>query len=134
MENKSNEATPLRPEGDRVLNAPMVEMDLNKFIDQLKGEVTWAESDRNTITVFKSDKLRIVLIGLKKNSELKKHIAPGYISVQLIKGQIEFTTNPDEENQHSAKLGVGQMVALQPHIPHKVVALEESFFLLSLSV
>jgi len=38
MENKSNEATALRPEGDRVLNAPLVEMDLNKFMQQIKAD------------------------------------------------------------------------------------------------
>ena len=40
MKNKSNEATPLRPEGDRMLNAPLVEMDLNNFIVQIKHEIT----------------------------------------------------------------------------------------------
>lgn len=133
MENKSNDATPLRPEGDRILNAPLVEMDLNKFIEQLKSEVTWKDSDRNTITVFKSDKLRIVLIGLKPGAELKKHTAPGFISVQVIKGHIEFTADPDGVQQ-KADLQVGQMIALQPQIPHHVLALEETFFLLTLAV
>lgn len=133
MENKSNDATPLRPEGDRILNAPMVEMDLNKFISQLKSEVTWQEGDRNTITVFKSDKLRIVLIGLKENAELKKHTAPGFISVQVIKGNIEFIADPDGVQQ-AANLKPGQMIALQPQIPHQVTAKEETFFLLTLAV
>lgn len=133
MENKSNDATPLRPEGDRILNAPMVEMDLEKFIEQLKSEITWKENDRNTITIFKSDKLRIVLVGLKENAELKKHIAPGFISVQVIKGQMEFTANP-EGIQQKAELSVGQMIALQPQIPHKIVAKQETFFLLTLAV
>lgn len=133
MENKSNDATPLRPEGDRLLNAPMVEMDLNKFIEQLKSEVTWQDGDRNTITVFKSEKLRIVLIGLKKNAELKKHTAPGFISVQVVSGNINFTADPDGVQQ-SADLKTGQMIALQPQIPHQVLAKEETFFLLTLAV
>ena len=41
MENKSNEATPQRPEGDRMLDAPVVEMDLNKLMLQIKSETTW---------------------------------------------------------------------------------------------
>jgi hypothetical protein len=53
MESKSNEATPQRPEGARLLNAPLVEMDLNGFIAQIKAESTWAESDHNAITIFK---------------------------------------------------------------------------------
>lgn len=36
MENKSNESTPQRPEGDRMLDASLVTMDLNQFIEQVK--------------------------------------------------------------------------------------------------
>ncbi len=50
MQNKSNDATPQRPEEERPLNAPLVEMNLYQFIDQIKSETTWAESDRNSIT------------------------------------------------------------------------------------
>lgn len=40
MKNNSNEATTLRPEGDHLLNASLVELDLNKFIAKLKHETT----------------------------------------------------------------------------------------------
>ena len=45
MLDKSNEATPQRLEGDRLLDASLVTMDLNKFIEQLKNESTWKESE-----------------------------------------------------------------------------------------
>ncbi|MBS1549999.1 MAG: hypothetical protein JSS94_09085, partial [Bacteroidetes bacterium] len=92
MENKSNESTPLRPEGDRLLNAPLVEIDLNKFISQVKGEASWADSDRNSITLFKSETMRIVLVGLHANAELKTHTTRSVISVQVLEGEIKFTT------------------------------------------
>ncbi len=92
MENKSNEATPQRPDGDRMLNAPLVKMDLNNFITQIKQETTWADSDRNSITIFKSDSMRIVLIGLRQNAELKTHTANGIISVQVLEGKINMIT------------------------------------------
>lgn len=77
MENKSNEATPQRPEGDRMLDAPMVEMDLNKLVLQIKNETAWEEADHNAITIFKSDLMRIVLMGMHENAELKTHGAKG---------------------------------------------------------
>ena len=129
VENKSNEATPLRPEGDRILDAPLVEMDLNNFIAQIKDEITWATTDRNSITIFKSDNTTIVLIGLHKNVELKKHQAKGNIHVQVLEGEITFTT----EHQ-TASLEKGQMIALKATIPHSVLALEDSFFLLTMIV
>jgi quercetin dioxygenase-like cupin family protein len=129
MENKSNESTPLRPEGDRILNAPLVEMDLNKFIDQIKSEVTWQESDRNSMTIFKSDTMRIVLLGLRQNAELKPHTANGVISVQVIEGQMNFVADGQ-----TILLEKGQMIALNDNITHSVLALKDTFFLLTLAM
>jgi len=127
MENKSNEATTLRPEGDRILNARLVEIDLNKFITELKQETTWADSDRNSITVFKSDIITIVLIGMRENAELKEHTAIGNITVQVLEGEINFVAE-----QQTLSLAKGQMITLEANIPHSVTALKDSFFLLTL--
>lgn len=129
MENKSTEATALRPEGARMLNARLVEIDLNKFIAELKQETTWADSDHNSITVFKSDTLTIVLMGMHKNAELKEHTAIGNISVQVLDGEINFCAE-----QQTLLLGKGQMITLEANIPHSVTALKESFFLLTLEI
>jgi quercetin dioxygenase-like cupin family protein len=129
VENRANEATALRPEGDRILDAPLVEMDLNNFIGQIKDEITWATSDRNSITIFKSDNTTVVLIGLHQNAELKKHNAYGDIHVQVLEGKINFCTE-----QQTVSLNKGQMIALKADIPHSVLALEDSFFLLTVFV
>lgn len=127
MENKYNESTSLRPDGDRVLNAPLVEMDLHHFIGQLKLETTWQESNHNSITIFKSGYMTMVLMGMHEHAELKKHTAKGNITVQVIAGNIRFATD-----QQTVLLTKGQMVALQANIPHSVFAMEESFFLLTM--
>ncbi len=129
MENKSNEATALRPEGDRIINAPLVEIDLNKFIAQLKQETTWTDSDRNSITVFKSDDMTIVLIGMHANGALKEHTAKGNINVQVLEGEIEFTTE-----RQKVSLEKGQMISLRENMPHSVLAIKESFFLLTMMI
>ena len=129
MENKSTEATALRPQGERMLNAGLVEIDLNKFMAELKQETTWAESDHNSITVFKSDTSTMVLIGMHKNAELKEHTAIGNISVQVLDGEINFVA---QQQTHS--MVKGQMVTLGANIPHSVTALKESFFLLTLVI
>lgn len=129
MEDKSNEATTLRPKGERMLNARLVEIDLNKFIAELKQESSWADSDRNSITVFKSNTSTIVLIGLHKNAELKEHTAIGNISVQVLEGEINFVAE-----QQTLSLAKGQMITLEANIPHSVTAMKESFFLLTLVI
>ncbi|WP_432714303.1 hypothetical protein, partial [Pedobacter sp.] len=104
---KFNEATPLRPEGERPLDAPIVTMNLNSFIKQIKAEQAWHTGDRNAITIFKTDSLRIVLVALHEGAEMKAHTATGVMSVQVMEGHISFRTS-----LQTAELQSGQMLAL----------------------
>ena len=128
MEIKYNESTELRPEGERVLNAPLVTIDIPQFIKQIKNETTWKNGDRNAMTVYKSEGMRIVLIALHKNAELKRHVAEGIISVQVLDGKISFNTDDS-----SVEISQGEMIALQKGLYHSVKAIKESIFLLTLS-
>lgn len=125
----SNEASSQHHEGDRFLNASLVTLDLNHFVEQLRAAPAWKESDRNSMTIFKSDQLRIVLIGLHEGAELKTHTANGIITVQVLEGQMKFIAEPQ-----TVGLQKGQMVTLQKQVPHSVVALKETFFLLTLAM
>ena len=127
MENRSNESTPQRPEGNRIIDAPLVNLDLNEYKSQIKTEKAWMENDRNAITLFKSHGLRLVLIALHKDAEMAKHSAKGMITVQVQEGLIKFSTE-----EQSVELSAGQMIVLHEGIPHSVLALEESTFLLTL--
>jgi len=128
MEIKYNQATAQRPEGDRSLDAALVSIDLPAFVKQIREESTWKESDRNALTVFKTNGLRIVLIALHKHAEMPMHTADGIISVQVLEGQIQFNTE-----WRSVELSNGQMLALHERIPHSVLALKETIFLLTLT-
>ena len=128
MEIKYNEATPQRPEGDRSIDAALIAIDLPVFIKQIKEESTWKESDRNSITVFKTNGLRIVLIALHKGAEMATHAADGIISVHVLEGHMQFNTD-----WRSVELMKGQMLALHERIPHSVLALKETIFLLTLT-
>lgn len=128
MEKKFNEATVQRPEGDRTMDATLVSIDLNFFIKQIRTEKSWKESDRNAITVYKTNGMRIVLIALHKGAEMVKHKAEGIISLQVLEGLINFITD-----EQQVELGKEQMLALRKGIPHSVEAKEETIFLLTLT-
>ena len=128
MNEKFNEATRQRPQGERTLDASLVTIHLNHFIKQIRDEKAWKDSDRNAITVFKTNGMRIVLIALHKNAEMAKHTADGMISVQVLEGQILFTIT-----EQSVELGKGEMLALHENVPHSVLAKEETVFLLTLT-
>lgn len=128
IQEKSNEATPQRPEGERVLDAELIEVDLSRFRKQIKQEQAWVNGDRNAITIFKTDAMRIVMIALHEGAEMKTHTAPGIISVQLLEGNISFRTA-----KRSCEFKEGQMLALHAGIAHSVFANKESTFLLTLA-
>jgi quercetin dioxygenase-like cupin family protein len=125
---KYNDQTDLRPEGERILDAPLVHMDLNEFSKTIKSEKTWKEKDRNAITVYKTDGMRMVLVALHKGAVLERHIANGNISVQVMDGEINFSTDDQTVN-----LKEGQAIALHKNIHHEVTAIKESIFLLTLN-
>lgn len=126
---KSNDATPQRPAGDRILDAELVVLSLNQAQEQIKSESAWQNSDRNAITLFKNEGLRIVLIALHERAELKAHKAPGIITVQVLEGDIKFKTDKQESD-----LGRGEMLTLHTGITHSVFALTEAVFLLTIAI
>ena len=128
MDDKFNEATKQRSQGKRIMDAALVTIDLRSFTKQVREEKSWKESDRNAITVFKTDSMRIVLIALQKGAEMIKHTADGMISIQVIEGKIQFSTE-----EQSVELASGQILTLHENIPHSVLAKEETIFLLTLT-
>lgn len=128
MEEKFNSATHRRPEGERIMDAAMVTIDLPSFIKQIKTESPWENNDRNAITVFKTNGMRIVLIALHAGAEMKTHTADGIICIEIVDGKIKFNAE-----SRSVELNKGQMLTLRKGIPHSVLAIEESIFLLTLT-
>lgn len=129
MKDKPNEESHERFEGERILNDSILEIDLHQFIKRIKEEERWVSGERNSITIFKSETMRIVLIALKADAELKSHKADGVISVQVLEGSIQFLIE-----QKSSIIQKDCMVTLLSGISHSVKAVTESFFLLTISL
>jgi len=128
MEAKHNESTELRPEGGRLMDAPVVPMNVPEFIRQIKEEPAWKKSDRNAITIYKTNGMRIVLIALHEDAVMEKHTTNGVVSVQVLDGEVVFNTQ-----ENSIVLRKGEMIALHRNVPHSVAATKESVFLLTVA-
>lgn len=128
MKTKIIEATNSRRTSGHIIDASVVSVDISAFIKQIKAEKSWAESDRNAITVFKTNGLSIVLIALRQNAEMIKYKADGLMSVQILAGEIKFTTNHNCNN-----FKTGQMVVLHNSIEHSILAIEETVLLLTVT-
>lgn len=123
---KRIEATPQNPKRERMLFGPLVQMNLRKYIKQLKKESAWQTQDHNTITIYKSDNATMVLRGMHKKSERKQSAANGDATIQVLRGKISITT---EDKKFT--LRKGQMIGIEAHIAHSILAKRDSFYLLT---
>jgi quercetin dioxygenase-like cupin family protein len=123
---KTNEATLNRPDGDRVIDAPYVMVDIDGRIDQLKDEKAWDENDRNGITLVKNDKQTIVLTCLHDGAEIKDNSVDGILTIQVLKGSVEVTTEVDHFELHKRSL-----ITFRQNIVHSVRSNGKSVLLLT---
>jgi quercetin dioxygenase-like cupin family protein len=126
METKRNEATLNRPKGDRVIDGSYVFIDIADYTRQLQQEKAWEKNDRNGITVFKSDRLAIVLSTLKAGSQLPDNSVEGFITVQVVQGKINVIT-PDGDVVMTAN----QVMTFHPNIHHSIEVIDDSLLLLT---
>ena len=124
MENKRNEATLNRPEGDRVLDAPYVFINIPDFIRQLKSEEAWQKNDRNGITVFKSGRVTMVLTCLHAKAVMHDVLVDGIFTIQVLEGVIRVRT-PDGEVDMQAN----QAITFHQLVDHSIEAMMDSVLL-----
>jgi quercetin dioxygenase-like cupin family protein len=76
-------------------------------------------------TLVKCPELRIVLIVLRRNAELKEHKTNQPVSIHLLSGQI-CVALPEYEQ------AVGGLLVIEPGVAHDVTAVTDSAFLLTM--
>lgn len=126
MEIKYNEATYNRPLGDRIIDAPIVLMDLEKYSKQILEEEAWNKNDRNGITVLKTSGLSMVLVWLHAGAELIDNQVDGHVTIQVMEGVI----NCNIETSTMA-LQKQQILSIHPGIVHSIYAVEKSLLLIT---
>ena len=105
----------------------LVQFDLPDEIAESEHKKPW-QSGHFAKTLLKKHDLRLVLISMEKSATLKEHHADGTISVQVLKGQIRFIA---QGTPHDLK--AGSILSLEASIKHKIEAVQDSAFLLTIS-
>lgn len=127
MEIKRNEATYNRPEGDRVIDAPYVFVDIPAFVDQIKTEKAWQKNDRNGITVFKSSELTLVITALQASAGISHNNVNAFMTVQVLEGEVRISTQDGDVDMRS-----GNVIAFHPGIQHSIQAITDIILLISI--
>ena len=107
---------------------PVGTWDLRALAQELKSGEAWRTSDRRTMSLFRTERMRVMLIALRAGAALASHRADGPITVQVLEGRITFTA----ESQ-AVTLSEGQVLSLQAGLPHAVEAPEDAVFLLTVA-
>ena len=129
METKYNEATLNRPLGDRIIDASFVFIDIKKFGYQLIEEEAWRKNDRNSITVYKTEGLTMVLTCLRNGATLIDKLVDGIITIQVLEGAIEFTVETG-----TVTLQKQQIITVHAGIKYTVKAVENTLLLMTSKV
>jgi quercetin dioxygenase-like cupin family protein len=110
------------------LDAPLLTFDLPTLVQQIKSGESWRKGERNALPLFKTERMRVVLMALHAGATLSSHRADGPITVHVLEGRIHFSAE-----LQTVTLTQGQMLTLQAGLPHAVEAPEESVFLLTVA-
>lgn len=116
------------PGTERGSDAAASTFDLEYSLARLKDEECWASRDQNAVTLAKTAGLRVVLVALKEGARIRPHRADSQLTLQVLEGELELDA-PDGP----VRLRKGQLLALQPGVPHDVRAVSEAAFLLTLA-
>lgn len=128
---KTDELPPVSEHGQREhgrgLAAPVQTFDLYSELHQLHEKSNYGGGGPVGRTLVKEPDLRIVLLALPTGGRIEKHHASGPISIHVLEGRLRLRLP-----EASVELTSGQLLAIEPDIPHDVEATEESAFLLTL--
>jgi quercetin dioxygenase-like cupin family protein len=116
------------PSIQRQLSGEILVFEIDEERERASDPDVLLRSGRNARTLLKMGSLRVTLVVLEAGGELAEHEAAGPITVQVVRGRIQFTA---QEERHD--IGPGQLLAAVPGVRHSVASAEGAAFLLTVS-
>ena len=113
-------------QADRV-GAPVIELDCGSEVATLRASDSYRGADHSAAPVAKQSELRVVLVALKAGGLMHEHHADAPITVHGLEGRIRF-----DVGGQSHEVTPGHVLIAAGGLPHSVLAIEESAFLLTI--
>lgn len=111
---------------DRPLHADVLRFDLTEEERQATHPETLERDGRSSRTLLKDGPLRVTLIVLAPGGGIPEHTAPGPVTVQPLRGEVEVTV----AGEIHAVTADG-LLTFGPGVPHSVRSTEGGAFLLT---
>jgi quercetin dioxygenase-like cupin family protein len=100
--------------------------DLNAEAEKLLREPGGARNGHRQITLFRRAGISLVLIVFETDGYLVDHQADGFVTVEVLSGEVRMTT---QRGEHA--MPQGSLLVLEPGVRHDVRAVTASRMLLS---
>ncbi len=121
------------PDSDERLRPPPAQrfsgaerlIDLTTTLSSLRGEPRPASNGHRQIALLHHGAVRLVLYAFDTGGLIPAHRAPGWVTIHVLRGNIRVAT-PGQ----NYTLEAGQLLALDPEVPHDVEATSEAEMLL----
>jgi len=100
--------------------------DLNRVLGELRAEAHAAESGHRQVTIFHRVPVAKVLFAFDAGGALPKHSTHGLVTIHVLEGRFMVQADGNDHELHA-----GQILILNPDVPHDVRASEASAMLLT---
>jgi len=102
-------------------------LDLGAALAALRREEVRGDKGHRQIALVHEGPVRLVLFAFESGGHMKEHAAPGWVTIQVLRGTMRVRT-ADALHQ----LTVGTLLSLAPRVRHDVEATEETDMLLGI--
>jgi quercetin dioxygenase-like cupin family protein len=125
--NQSDER--LRPHPSTRSAGPVVALNLPDLARALHAEPHPAKSGHRQAGLVHRGPLRLLLFTFEAGGSLPEHSAPGQVVIHCLRGELAV-----EAAAAPHRLGAGEVVVLEPGVPHSVKAVADSEMLLTVCI
>lgn len=116
----------LRPHPEERLAAPVQLVDLTETAAALRNEAHDSVAGHRQIAVYRHGPVTLVSFVFEPEGILKEHSTDGVVTILALSGHIRVIA---EEQAYD--LTAGRLLALDPNVPHTVMAVKASEMLLT---
>ena len=120
-----NPEAPRRPPRERFVGSEHL-FDLDAEGERLSAEPDGMRDGHRQITLFRGGGVSIVLFAFERGGSLKDHAADGYVTIEVLGGDLQVTTAEGEHRMRDRSL-----LVLRPGVRHDVRATAASRMLLT---
>jgi quercetin dioxygenase-like cupin family protein len=117
-----------QPLGTRHLAGPLLRLDLQREIVDLRAGDAFIARGHAAKTLAKHADLRLVLLAFREGARLAEHCTKGRLSIQVLDGQVVF-----QIGRERIALSAGELLTMAPSIAHDISAPKDCAILLTIA-